>query len=249
MATKDRASEAAYKLLARELRSAILDDRFPEGARLPTEAELAAEYNVSRQTVRRAFHDLVSEGMVQRFQGRGTFAASSDRQYVHQFGSILDLMGLSLDTQLEVVQPLRRQVNVAAASRLRLDGDAIYSIVFRRLYDDVPFCHTEVFLPPGVGEKLEGVPALVEAGGTSSLTIIGLIDPLLPNPISEAEQSITAIAADATMAAALDRAVGDPLMRVDRIYYTIDGLPVELAISHFNPEHYSYRVKLRRSIG
>jgi GntR family transcriptional regulator len=35
-------------------------------------------------------------------------------------GSIEGLMGLSLDTQLESLKPLRRQVNIEAASRLRL---------------------------------------------------------------------------------------------------------------------------------
>lgn len=33
------------------------------------------------------------------------------------------------------------------------------------------------------------------------------------------------------------------------IYRTADEQPVELAISHFLPEQYSYRLKLRRSIG
>jgi GntR family transcriptional regulator len=246
MTDTGQTSEAAYKMLTRTLRSAILDEQFPKGVRLPTEIELAAEYNVSRQTVRRAFHDLVSEGIVERFRGRGTFAASGEGQYVRQIGSILDLMGLSLDTQLEVIQPLRRQVNIEAASRLRLDGDATHSIVFRRLFDGVPLCHTEVHLPPNVGVPLESIDALARPGETSSLTIIGLIDPLLPNPISDAEQSITAVAADAKMSIALECSVADPLMRIDRIYHSIDGQSVELAVSHFNPRYYSYRVKLSR---
>jgi DNA-binding GntR family transcriptional regulator len=64
--------------------------------------------------------------------------------------------------------------------------------------------------------------------------------------VAEAEQSITAVAATAEVADRLGCAVGDPLLRVDRIYLTSDGVPVELAISYFLPEHYSYRVRLRR---
>ena len=50
------------------------------------------------------------------------------------------------------------------------------------------------------------------------------------------------------VAAAIGCNIGDPLLRVDRIYLTTDNQPVELAISHFLPEQYSYRVKLRRSV-
>jgi GntR family transcriptional regulator len=240
--------EATYKVLARELRQAILQRRYADGTRLPTEAELAAEYQVSRQTVRRAFHDLVAEGMVHRVPGRGTFAAPRDGQYLRQFGSIEDLMGLSIDTRLEVLHALRRQVNVEAASRLRLDSDVVHTVVFRRLHNDDPFCHTAVHLHPAAGAVLSDVPELTTAGATSDVTIIGLLDERLAAPIAEAEQSITAAAADQVLAGALGCESGAPLLRVDRIYLTTDGHPVELAVSHFLPGQYSYRVRLRRHL-
>jgi DNA-binding GntR family transcriptional regulator len=46
--------------------------------RLPGEHELAAQYGVSRVTVRRAVAILISEGLLQTLRGRGTFVA--DRQ-------------------------------------------------------------------------------------------------------------------------------------------------------------------------
>lgn len=248
-AASRQVGEAAYRVLARELRSAILQQRYADGARLPTEAELAEEYRVSRQTVRRAFHDLVSEGMVYRVPGRGTFAAPGGGRYLRQFGSIEDLMGLSLDTELEVVRALRRQVNIEAASRLRLDTDAVHTVVFRRRHHGEPFCHTTVHLHPEAGAALESVPELATDGATSPVTIIGLLDCRLPHPIAAAEQSITAEAADVALAAALRCQPGAPLLRVDRTYLTTEDRPVELAVSHFLPEQYSYRVRLRRSLG
>lgn len=41
--------------------------------RIPTEAELAEQYKVSRITIRRAVDDLVSQGLVEKKQGKGTF--------------------------------------------------------------------------------------------------------------------------------------------------------------------------------
>jgi DNA-binding GntR family transcriptional regulator len=239
-------TEAAYAMLARTLRGAILRGRYDGGARLPTEAELAVEYRVSRQTVRRAFHDLVAEGMVRRVPGRGTFAAPRQGRYLHQFGSVEDLMGLSLDTRLEVISPLRRQVDIDAASRLRLDSDAVYRVLFRRRHNDVAFCLTTVYLPPDVGAALDGLPELAEPGALSEVTVIGLIDAHTASPVAAAEQSITAVAAADATTLHLDCEPGDPLLRVDRSYVDTTGRLVELATSYFLPEHYSYRVRLRR---
>lgn len=238
--------ESTYTVVAREVRNRILHGDYADGRRLPTEAELAERHGVSRQTVRRAFQDLVAEGMVYRVPGRGTFVTRRDGAYLRQFGSIDDLMGLSVDTRMEVTVPLRRQVDVAAASRLRLPDDVVHSVTFRRSHDGTPFCLTTVSVPPPVGAVLASVPELAAAGASSEVTIIALLDARLPAPIAEADQSITVAPADPVTAAQLGCAAGDPLLRIDRLYSDTAGRPVELAISHFLPELYSYRTRLRR---
>jgi GntR family transcriptional regulator len=240
--------ESAYMRVARELRTAILRHDYADGVQLPTEAELAETHEVSRQTVRRAFQDLVAEGMVYRVQGRGTFAAKREGKYLRQLGSVEDLMGLSIDTSMELVTPLHRQVDLDAAGRLQLHSDRVHTLGFRRLHEEVPFCLTTVYLPPTVGELLESVPELTEAGARSTFTIIGLLDDRLPDPIEEAEQSITVGTASAELARALGCEPERALLRIDRMYYSTTGKPVELAVSHFLPEHYSYRVRLHRNV-
>lgn len=248
MASTGGAGESAYQRLARELRTAILQHDYPEGRRLPTEAELAQEYQVSRQTVRRAFQDLVAEGMVHRIPGRGTFASPREGQYLRQFGSVDDLMGLSLDTTMQLVSPLARRVDVDAAGRLGLQSDRVDVLVFLRLHDDVPFCRTAVHLPPDVGALLADVPELTRPDARSRSTVLGLLDERLADPIAEAEQSITVAAAGTTVAEQLGCEPEHPLLRVDRTYQSTTGRPVELAVSHFLPEHYSYRVRLKRNV-
>lgn len=237
--------EPAYQTLARTLRDALVQGRFADGVRLPTEAELADEHKVSRQTVRRAFHDLVADGLVHRVPGRGTFATPRDGRYLRQFGTIDDLMGLSIDTRLEIVAPLRRRVDIEAAARLRTPGDVVHTVVFRRLHNEIPFCVTTVHLPPRVGEALAAEPTLTAAGTTSATTVIAMVDTRFP--IAEAEQSITAVLATPPTTTHLNCAAGDPLLRVDRTYHSTREEPVDLAISYFLPEHYSYRVHLRRA--
>lgn len=237
---------SAYRGLADDLRAGLLAHRYPDGTRLPTEAELARTYRVSRQTVRRAFQDLVAEGLVHRVPGRGTFAAPRGGRYLRQFGSVDDLMSLSVDTTMRLSEPLHRQVDLDAAGRLGLESDVVHTAAFVRLHDDVPFCHTAVWLPPGVAGSLRSVPELAERGAVSTVTVIGLLDERLPAPITHAEQSITVAAAPGSVAAELRCEPGHPLLRIDRLYATAGGERVELAVSHFLPEQYSYRVRLRR---
>jgi DNA-binding GntR family transcriptional regulator len=78
-------------------------------------------------------------------------------------------------------------------------------------------------------------------------TVIGLLEPHLAEPIAEAAQSITIAPADALVADAVGCRPGHPMLRVDRLYSDVGGRPVELSVSHFLPEQYTYRVTLRRS--
>ena len=193
--------DSIYLRLARELRAAILRQDFPEGVRLPTEAELADRYGISRQTVRRAFQDLVAEGLVHRVPGRGTFATPREEQYLRQFGSVDDLMGLSLDTRMDVVTP------VAPAGRRRRGGPAAACTPTGCTRSPSSGCtrtprsatrrsrcrrtSADCWSPP----RNWRTPA--RAGAT---TVIGLLDERLPEPIAEAEQSITVAAAGAEIA-------------------------------------------------
>ena len=66
-----------YEQLKLSLRKKVDEQVWQEGQRLPSEAELCADYDVSRITVRRAVDELVEEGVLERRQGKGTFVASS----------------------------------------------------------------------------------------------------------------------------------------------------------------------------
>jgi GntR family transcriptional regulator len=236
----------AYRNLAAQIRDAIRNGEYADGRQLPTEEQLSASFSVSRQTVRRAMQDLVSEGIIYRVAGRGTYPVAEEDRYVNHFGSVEELMALSLDTECQVVSPLQRKVDVETASRLRLRSDEIFTVALVRLHADIPFCYTSVYLPPRIGQLLADVGELSSPGRRSRVTVIGLIDARRGGSITAAEQSISAAGAPAIAARHLGREAGEPMLRIDRLYFDGEDDPVELAVSYFDPEHYSYRVKLRR---
>jgi DNA-binding FadR family transcriptional regulator len=65
-----------FAKVASELIGAIADGRFPVGSRLPTEQQLAAQFGVSRPSVREALSCLQFEGYVEPRQGSGTVVTS-----------------------------------------------------------------------------------------------------------------------------------------------------------------------------
>ncbi len=73
---------AKYKHASSVLLERLKDGRYPVGGRMPTEDELARQFEVSRVTIRRALDILVQDGLLERKQGSGykvlTLSPASD---------------------------------------------------------------------------------------------------------------------------------------------------------------------------
>lgn len=129
-----------YVQIERALRERI--GELVPGDSLPSDAELCAEFGVSRMTARNSMTHLVQERLVERVPGRGTFVA---RPPTHrQAGNLLSFSnemrrrgrvpssrviarGLRPASDVEVTELwLRRGVDVAFVRRVRLaDGEPI----------------------------------------------------------------------------------------------------------------------------
>jgi GntR family transcriptional regulator len=243
------AEGSAYRQVASGLRQAIAAGQYPAGQRLPTEAELVTATGLSRQTVRRAFQELVTDGAIYRVRGRGTFAVPGDGKYLRSFGSVDDLMALSLDTEMQVVEPLHVLASLEAAGQLQVDDDMVMAMSFLRLHEGAPFCYTRVHVPMELGRRLRDLPelaGLAEPGARGRITVISLIERVSDHSIHSAWQNATAEAATTELARRLGCATGVPVLRIDRLYRDRELRPLELAVNHFNPDRYSYRLQLRR---
>jgi len=240
-----RVGEPGYRRLATYLRESIQEQHWTEDQALPTDGELGERFGVSRQTVRRAYLDLVNEGLVYRVPGRGTFITPSHLRYRRPFETVDDLLALSTDTELEIVEPLMGTFNPLAASQLQLEGRLMYGMRFLRRHEGTIFCHTSVHLPPEIGRLIEDEEVFTEVGARTTHTVIGALA-ARGIQISGADQSMTARAADSVDAERLGCPEGHALLHIGRLYFDVSGRAVEWAVSYFLPEHYTHRLHLGR---
>lgn len=69
---------APYQQLAAILRERITSGKIPPGRRVPSQTELEQEFDLSRNTIKKALDLLKDEGLVATSPGRGLFVVERD---------------------------------------------------------------------------------------------------------------------------------------------------------------------------
>jgi GntR family histidine utilization transcriptional repressor len=120
------ANAAPYARVKHYLKRELAQGRWAPGALMPSEAELVAKFGVSRMTVNRAIRELQTEGLVERVQGAGTYAAQ-----LHKVASTLTIRDLHEEIESrghvhQAVVHLAREekASTALAQRLALPTGA-----------------------------------------------------------------------------------------------------------------------------
>ena len=102
---RDRIS--AVDQIVHDIRGQILSRRLHRGARLPSERELAALYEVSPPTVREALRSLAATNLVEARHGTGTFViADADMLISSALAAVVQLEDVSLASVLELSEGL-----------------------------------------------------------------------------------------------------------------------------------------------
>ena len=91
------------------LKGKILAGDLPPGHKLPSEAELIGEYGVSRTVIREAVSRLRAEGLVETFQGRGSFVLAMpeptsftvESAAIRSHRDVLDMLDFRLGIECE----------------------------------------------------------------------------------------------------------------------------------------------------
>jgi GntR family transcriptional regulator len=231
-----------YLRVREALRARIEAGEWPPESPFPTDAELMAEYGVSRTTVREAVLALAQEGLLSRRQGRGTFIAAA--KFVDELSA---LTGFTEEMESRRLSPRARVVSQETvvlerrqAELLGLPaGSPAYRIVRLRLVRDVPLEIETAVLPLDLGLRL--LQANLEEEG-----YYPLLEQRHGIRISEAEETIEARLASADEARLLGLQRGAAVIVRERVTWDESGRAVALAHCVVRADRFKYRIRRRR---
>lgn len=152
---RDRDGTALYLAIEGWLRAKVMEGR--EGDPLPSEADLATQFGVSRMTARQAMQNLAGEGLVRRQRGSGTFIAA---QPLHRHSGPLmsftaDMRRRGLAASSTLLSAELRESTAAELDALRLPlSGRVVSIARLRLASGTPMAIENTSLTPDCASVL-----------------------------------------------------------------------------------------------
>ncbi|MFU1476333.1 GntR family transcriptional regulator [Roseovarius sp. C7] len=231
-----------YQRLADVLRQSVIDGKIKPGDRVPSENVLAEDYGLAAGTVRKALDVLVSEGVFERFQGRGTFVRRpSFDASLFRFFRFRNAEG---EYSVPESRILRREVepmpgHVAHALELA-EGVPGISMSRLRLQDDVPTVAEEIWL----GHEPFRAFAALPTGEIGDL-LYPVYDQLCGQLVARAEETLTVEAASPETARLLRVEEGTPIIVIERVAKGYDNRPIEWRRSRGRAEQFSYHTEIR----
>lgn len=218
----------------------IAGGAYKPGEALPNEFAIAAELGVSQGTARKALDSLARDGLVLRYQGRGTFVAGqTPADVLFRFFKIYDGEGKRVEPASREARVTSGKATVREARVLQLaQQTAVTRIARTRLAGATPIIRENIVVAaetfPGLG-----------ANGHVPNTLYDVFQHQFGVIVSHADERIEAVAAGVRDGRHLGVEVGTPLLKIDRITFSLGGLPIEWRVSLCHLDGLHYRAELR----
>ena len=213
---------------------------WPPGSEIPPEPQLCAHYNVSRGTLRRAIGDLVNEGYLERFRGRGTFVSPPklESRFAGSFGRFT-VIGPSLEPKSRVLFCRRVRAEESVASVLGLQrGAEAWHLERVRFAGERAAALQASYLPCALFPQLARQPL-------EARFLLDIMTEVYAVPLLRAVEFVDPTKADSYAARALGIRAGTPLFRVERRTYSTNERVVEYRISALRGDIFRYRTEFR----
>lgn len=224
-------SEVVYQRIADELRERIVRGDLAPGADVPTEAQLAEEWDTSRGPVRNALASLRSEGLIETGRGRPARVVGRKSTQAVDASIPFTRWAESIGARPGAVtqQVSRRRAGAELAAAFGIDeSDQIIEVLRLRLLDGRP-------------TMLERLRYLTEVGQLlfeHDLDSVSITELLAEQgfPSHAVAHEIDAVAADALDSELLEIASGAPVLRLHRISYDGSGRIYEVSDDHYRSD-------------
>lgn len=203
-------------------------------------------FQVSRITVRQALAQLVNEGLIRRYPGRGTFVVPRrESRTVWNFSSLDDLITMRLNTDFQL---LDFEVITASDGSVQphamLGVDQVARIECMRWLEGVPLSYSIVHLPVDLASALP-IHDLPRAPRPFK-PLIALLEERGAVSVAKGVQRLTADVATKTVASRLWISPSSPVLVVERHYYDVTSRLFHIATVYYRSDRGKYQFTFER---
>jgi GntR family transcriptional regulator len=234
-----------YEQISNEIRKRIKDGVYSPDEPIPDELSLAQEFGCSRMTVKRALDVLVSEGLLYRKRGHGTFIVKSailDGQVNVVSNETLGLTNLlkgrKVTSKIITFEVLFPPEDVA--THLCIDTNTpVYHLIRLRNVDDEPYVIERTYMPTnlitGLNEKVLHSSIYNYITNELGLTIAGSHRKIRAAKPNKLDQMYLQCAPD------------DPVLELEQVGFLNNGIPFEYSFSRHRYDKFVFvTVNIRR---
>lgn len=229
-----------YQQIYDEIKGKIEDGTFQPKDRIPSEPELAEEFEVSRITVRRAVEELCARGYLVKQQGRGTFVSAPHMSRrllqttaAEPFSKLCERMGLEAGARVlacQIVPARPEEIEFLGLS----EGALLLYIQRVRSASDQPIFEENIFLPYIGYERMMQM----------DLNNVSIFDTIAEvggrRPVQTLRRSIEAVRATSEQASRLAITANDPLLYLHVFFADADGVPVCIGRQYYVGSRYRF---------
>lgn len=230
-----------YMQIHHWVRALIDRGEIRRGDRLPTETELSRMFSVNRMTVRKAMDMFVTDGMIHRQPGKGTFlVAEKPEDLVYTLKNITSFID---DMQSAGQQPAYHAIDVkvlqppdevAGLLRLKKDHRAIYSL--RVLHaNDEPVLIEKSYLP------YSRFKAILDMDFNT--TLYRILTDTFNITLHHATQCLTAVFSNKEETRVFGLSKPCPCMKMETVLYDSGHSPVEALFACYRGDKYKFRFR------
>jgi GntR family transcriptional regulator len=211
---------------------------------LPPENDLCEQLGVSRPTIRQALTELVSEGYLDRYKGRGTFVSKpkvNDRFFskLESFNQEMISKGLTPHTKLLSIQKIEGPQEANERLQIPLDAPMVYLSRLRSV-DKVPLVYVETFLSFEKYSKMMDVDLTVNS-------LYDSLEEIYKVRVSRVRREIEAINAPRQDAELLQIAKNKAISLVKTVSFAENSTdPIEFSIARYRGDLNKFSVDVYR---
>ena len=238
-----RSGVPLYRQLMDILVEAVNEGVLPIGSTLPTEAQLAERFGVSRITVREALQRIENDGVIRKQKAKNAVvvAKPSTETSGWEINSIDDIIAAASSAQLDIKSYRREPAPEIAPVFGLAPSESLHCLRSILRKGGEAYAVSTIYFAPAVGSRLT-------RRHFDDVIVFRVMQRELGVELGDVRMTVGAELADAKLAAQLGQPEGSPLLRTRLVYRTTDNQPVEVAITEYPADtfHLSYRLTLRR---